>query len=146
MSSLEDPLECPICLDPMRNAVMTNCGHSYCEKCIEEWRSKKNSCPFCGRIITSLTPNFVGRSPVDTAASKTHVVASLLLAPSAVPAHSGPASGSLPIAASSSAMNRTAPVTAPPASCTTSMEPFGNPHYISFKQELHIIVTEKDLV
>ncbi|XP_042878327.1 E3 ubiquitin-protein ligase RNF170-like isoform X1 [Penaeus japonicus] len=55
--------ECPICMDPAKFAVETNCGHMYCSKCIiQNWRTNFTmspmSCPFCRQEVTILLPCF----------------------------------------------------------------------------------------
>ncbi|KAK7066725.1 hypothetical protein SK128_006561 [Halocaridina rubra] len=55
--------ECPICMDPAKFAVETNCGHMYCASCIiQNWRTNFTvspmSCPFCRQEVTLLLPCF----------------------------------------------------------------------------------------
>uniref|UniRef100_A0A8D0DT77 RING-type domain-containing protein n=1 Tax=Salvator merianae TaxID=96440 RepID=A0A8D0DT77_SALMN len=43
---------CPICKEPMRNPVSVNCGHNFCENCIDQYFEKwsevaKMLCPVC---------------------------------------------------------------------------------------------------
>ncbi|XP_045581038.1 E3 ubiquitin-protein ligase RNF170 [Procambarus clarkii] len=55
--------ECPICMDPAKFAVETNCGHMYCASCIiQNWRTNFSTspmpCPFCRQEVTLLLPCF----------------------------------------------------------------------------------------
>jgi len=36
---------CGICCEVLQDAVETNCGHAFCEKCIRNWLVKRNVCP-----------------------------------------------------------------------------------------------------
>uniref|UniRef100_A0A8D0DT74 Uncharacterized protein n=1 Tax=Salvator merianae TaxID=96440 RepID=A0A8D0DT74_SALMN len=58
MASLQpppDPIEdtlCPICKDTMKNPVSVNCGHNFCEDCIDQYfvtwaEAGKKLCPVC---------------------------------------------------------------------------------------------------
>jgi hypothetical protein len=49
-----DTLEnCPICDDTL-NEIKTECGHSFCEKCIQKWMtSNHSSCPYCRTHLTN---------------------------------------------------------------------------------------------
>jgi len=41
--------DCCICLNQItkREKIILNCDHIFCENCIREWLSRKNSCPCC---------------------------------------------------------------------------------------------------
>lgn len=41
---------CPICSENTVE-VRTNCGHSYCKKCIQKWTLFKSGCPYCRQDI-----------------------------------------------------------------------------------------------
>jgi hypothetical protein len=44
--------ECPICMDEINTDVLiTNCGHHFCQKCMDVWLNKNNTCPICRNII-----------------------------------------------------------------------------------------------
>ncbi|KAJ2784206.1 hypothetical protein H4R18_001261 [Coemansia javaensis] len=51
---------CPICLEHMREAFMTACGHSFCYQCISRHLSERHTCPTCLRALESdqVYPNF----------------------------------------------------------------------------------------
>ena len=43
---------CPICLDPVKEAVRTDCGHLFCRMCLTQYMHKASvsgvlSCPVC---------------------------------------------------------------------------------------------------
>lgn len=55
--------DCPICMDPARFAVETNCGHVYCARCIMQyWQTNFSTspmlCPYCRQEIILLLPCF----------------------------------------------------------------------------------------
>ncbi|KAJ3384312.1 coatomer subunit alpha [Entophlyctis sp. JEL0112] len=51
---------CPICLDPVKNAFVTKCRHSFCYECIAAHLSIKKSCPTCYSALADqeIYPNF----------------------------------------------------------------------------------------
>ncbi|KAJ1826986.1 hypothetical protein LPJ56_001904 [Coemansia sp. RSA 2599] len=52
--------ECPICLDTIREAFMTACGHSFCFRCISRHLLGRQTCPVCVQSLESdqIFPNF----------------------------------------------------------------------------------------
>lgn len=62
-----DPMEldkemlCPICMQIIRDAFLTACGHSFCYMCIITHLHNKSDCPCCGNYITTnqIFPNFL---------------------------------------------------------------------------------------
>eukprot|EP00246_Nothoceros_aenigmaticus_P016554 TRINITY_DN7609_c0_g1_i1.p1 TRINITY_DN7609_c0_g1~~TRINITY_DN7609_c0_g1_i1.p1 ORF type:complete len:682 (-),score=135.45 TRINITY_DN7609_c0_g1_i1:325-2370(-) len=52
---------CPICIQTMKDAFLTACGHSFCYMCIITHLSNKSNCPCCGHYLTNkeLFPNFL---------------------------------------------------------------------------------------
>lgn len=51
-----DFVECPICLDEIYNGennqiVQLTCTHIYHYKCISDWKSVRDCCPLCNRLI-----------------------------------------------------------------------------------------------
>lgn len=54
----ENCWQCPICSEVFVNSVILNCGHSFCEECIEEWKGAKSKaktvpCPVCRADLNS---------------------------------------------------------------------------------------------
>ncbi|XP_070565394.1 LOW QUALITY PROTEIN: breast cancer type 1 susceptibility protein homolog [Ptychodera flava] len=51
---MQKNLECPICLDLLKDPVSTRCDHQFCRFCILEVLNKKSSapCPLCKKPIT----------------------------------------------------------------------------------------------
>lgn len=45
---------CHICLCELNKDVLLNCGHLFCEDCIDEWLKKNVTCPICRQNITNL--------------------------------------------------------------------------------------------
>ncbi|KAL8595763.1 hypothetical protein ACOMHN_012182 [Nucella lapillus] len=52
MSVMEEYFQCSICLNVMRGAIVTLCGHRYCDRCIQEWVDRHHTCPCCNRALT----------------------------------------------------------------------------------------------
>ena len=62
-SSVDDLLQCAICLEPFTNPKMLQCGHTFCEECLQSFydanqqtrhaQLRKLSCPTC-REVTSV--------------------------------------------------------------------------------------------
>lgn len=52
---------CPICIQTMKDAFLTACGHSFCYMCIMTHLSNKSNCPSCGLYLSNnqLFPNFL---------------------------------------------------------------------------------------
>ena len=46
--------DCPLCLEPLRAATVTRCGHSFCQQCLHEWTAQKPTCPLCRTAVTDL--------------------------------------------------------------------------------------------
>ncbi|GAB4826528.1 coatomer subunit alpha, variant 2 [Ancistrocladus abbreviatus] len=57
---LDKEFQCPICMQIMKDAFLTACGHSYCYMCIATHLRNKNDCPRCGRFLSNslIFPNF----------------------------------------------------------------------------------------
>jgi SWI/SNF-related matrix-associated actin-dependent regulator of chromatin subfamily A3 len=39
--------DCPVCIDTMRNPVITACAHAFCTDCIEKVIAEQHKCPMC---------------------------------------------------------------------------------------------------
>lgn len=54
VDSVDQNLLCSICAGVLENAIITPCGHSFCEQCLQTWleRPQTNSCPSCRSSIT----------------------------------------------------------------------------------------------
>ncbi|KAL2926855.1 E3 ubiquitin-protein ligase COP1 [Bienertia sinuspersici] len=54
-------LMCPICMQLIKDAFLTACGHSFCFMCITTHLRNKSDCPCCARHLTNnqLYPNFL---------------------------------------------------------------------------------------
>ena len=45
---MESAFLCSICLDPVKNPVITQCGHLYCWSCLYRWlNTQHTTCPVC---------------------------------------------------------------------------------------------------
>ena len=64
-----DPnLICGICAGVLENAVLTPCGHSFCESCLQTWLGRNESsrpCPACRREVCETTVVLALRGIVD---------------------------------------------------------------------------------
>ncbi|KAL5991384.1 coatomer subunit alpha [Asimina triloba] len=58
---LDKDFLCPICMQIIKDAFLTACGHSFCYMCIVTHLHNKNDCPCCGHYLTNhqLFPNFL---------------------------------------------------------------------------------------
>ncbi|EPS73919.1 hypothetical protein M569_00837, partial [Genlisea aurea] len=57
----EKELLCPICMQMIKDAFLTACGHSFCYMCIFTHLQNKSDCPCCSQFLTTaqLFPNFL---------------------------------------------------------------------------------------
>jgi E3 ubiquitin-protein ligase RFWD2 len=58
---LDKELLCPICMQIIKDAFLTACGHSFCYMCIITHLHNKSDCPCCAHYITTnqIFPNFL---------------------------------------------------------------------------------------
>lgn len=61
MVELDRDTLCPICMQTMKDAFLTACGHSFCYMCIFTHLKNKRDCPCCGYYLTSnhIFPNLL---------------------------------------------------------------------------------------
>lgn len=61
ISELDKDMLCPICMQIIKDAFLTACGHSFCYMCIITHLRNKSDCPCCGHYLTNnqLYPNFL---------------------------------------------------------------------------------------
>ena len=52
--SLNDGLNCPICMEVYRNPIETECGHYFCGGCWKSWG--RPSCPLCRGFVSRVRP------------------------------------------------------------------------------------------
>ncbi|KAM6572561.1 E3 ubiquitin-protein ligase COP1 isoform X1 [Cannabis sativa] len=60
-AELDKDFLCPICMQMIKDAFLTACGHSFCYMCIITHLRNKNDCPCCALYLTTkqLFPNFL---------------------------------------------------------------------------------------
>ncbi|PSS24798.1 E3 ubiquitin-protein like [Actinidia chinensis var. chinensis] len=60
-AELDKDFLCPICMQIIKDAFLTSCGHSFCYMCIVTHLQNKSDCPCCGHYLTAnhLFPNFL---------------------------------------------------------------------------------------
>ena len=51
---VEEDLECSICHQPLKEPVLTRCGHRFCKECIEEHFRRYNNYMHCRGHATRL--------------------------------------------------------------------------------------------
>ena len=57
--------ECAICLsNPMEEVAVLDCGHSYCQACIERHSQNSVTCPCCRQEFTTIIPNITLRQTI----------------------------------------------------------------------------------
>ncbi|KAL4362040.1 hypothetical protein GQ457_04G024690 [Hibiscus cannabinus] len=58
---VDKDLLCPICMQIIKDAFLTSCGHSFCYMCIITHLRNKSDCPCCSQFLTNnqLFPNFL---------------------------------------------------------------------------------------
>src|SRR5260221_10172713 len=78
-----DDYECIICNDTLKDCVMTKCGHSFCDVCIQGWIKTNNSCPNCHTPYPypKPNPNYIVRGLVELAAKRAADAAQEALTP-----------------------------------------------------------------
>ncbi|KAG8488380.1 hypothetical protein CXB51_016563 [Gossypium anomalum] len=59
VTELDKDLLCPICMQIIKDAFVTSCGHSFCHTCITTHLQSKSDCPSCSQFLTNnqLFPN-----------------------------------------------------------------------------------------
>ena len=58
--NLED-LVCPICQEILNDPLITDCGHLFCGKCLQQGGSRVKNCPVCRQEYTSMNDQFHAR-------------------------------------------------------------------------------------
>ncbi|GMP73327.1 hypothetical protein CsSME_00031111 [Camellia sinensis var. sinensis] len=60
-AELDKDFLCPICMQIIKDAFLTACGHSFCYMCIVTHLRNKSDCPCCSHYLTTnhLFPNFL---------------------------------------------------------------------------------------
>lgn len=58
---LDKDMLCPICMQIIKDAFLTTCGHSFCYMCIVTHLRNKSDCPCCGHFLrsNSIFPNIL---------------------------------------------------------------------------------------
>ncbi|XWS19349.1 hypothetical protein CRYUN_Cryun31cG0007800 [Craigia yunnanensis] len=60
-ANLDKDMLCPICMQIIKDAFLTACGHSFCYMCIWTHLRNKSDCPCCSHYLTNnhIFPNFL---------------------------------------------------------------------------------------
>ncbi len=64
----DDIFVCNVCLDPVQDPVVTQCGHLYCWPCLFRWlKTSHTTCPVCKARVSkeNVIPIFLGGSDQD---------------------------------------------------------------------------------
>ncbi|KAG9153201.1 hypothetical protein Leryth_025115 [Lithospermum erythrorhizon] len=58
---MDKDMLCPICIQVIKDAFLTACGHSFCYMCIVTHLNNKSDCPCCSNYVTTshIYPNFL---------------------------------------------------------------------------------------
>ncbi|PQQ13834.1 E3 ubiquitin-protein ligase COP1 [Prunus yedoensis var. nudiflora] len=61
LTEVDKDLLCPICMQLVKDAFLTACGHSFCYMCIITHLRNKSDCPCCAQFLSTnqLFPNFL---------------------------------------------------------------------------------------
>ncbi|EXB77009.1 E3 ubiquitin-protein ligase COP1 [Morus notabilis] len=61
MEDADKDILCPICMQIIKDAFLTACGHSFCYVCLVTHLRNKSDCPSCGHYLTTahIFPNFL---------------------------------------------------------------------------------------
>jgi SWI/SNF-related matrix-associated actin-dependent regulator of chromatin subfamily A3 len=57
--SIDSQEDCPVCLDSLRDPVITKCAHVFCSSCIERVIDTQHKCPMCRADLDSLATTTV---------------------------------------------------------------------------------------
>jgi hypothetical protein len=47
-------MNCPICLDNIKDKITIICNHNFCYQCLNEWFENHNTCPICRQELNYL--------------------------------------------------------------------------------------------
>lgn len=61
MEDADKDILCPICMQIIKDAFLTACGHSFCYMCIATHLRNKSNCPCCSHYLSAshMFPNFL---------------------------------------------------------------------------------------
>ena len=67
VAHVDQNLICGICAGVLERPVITPCGHSFCQDCLETWLGRKDShpCPACRTEVDETTPVLALRGIID---------------------------------------------------------------------------------
>jgi SWI/SNF-related matrix-associated actin-dependent regulator of chromatin subfamily A3 len=57
--SIDSQEECPVCMDPLSDPVITKCAHVFCTPCIDRVIEVQHKCPMCRASLDSLATTTV---------------------------------------------------------------------------------------
>ncbi|XP_052202332.1 E3 ubiquitin-protein ligase COP1-like isoform X2 [Diospyros lotus] len=77
---LDKDFLCPICMQIIKDAFLTACGHSFCYMCIVRHLHNKSDCPCCAHYLTTnhLFPNFLLNKGFEVSVKELDSLLSLL--------------------------------------------------------------------
>ena len=89
--SIDSHEDCPICLETLKNPVITNCAHVFCFECIEQVIDTQHKCPMCRAELHDQASTLVKPAAelgeaadldldIDTTSSKVEALLSILRA------------------------------------------------------------------
>ncbi|GMP73326.1 hypothetical protein CsSME_00031111 [Camellia sinensis var. sinensis] len=79
-AELDKDFLCPICMQIIKDAFLTACGHSFCYMCIVTHLRNKSDCPCCSHYLTTnhLFPNFLLNKGCDVSVKELDSLLTLL--------------------------------------------------------------------
>ena len=57
LREFETRLQCPVCMDRLRDCALRPCGHAFCQQCVNELVRPR--CPLCREFIFAKLPIFL---------------------------------------------------------------------------------------
>lgn len=63
---LDTSQDCIVCLDLLKNPLVTKCGHIYCKQCIEECMKQKTECPMCKTKLSKKDMILINKQNTET--------------------------------------------------------------------------------
>ena len=63
--SQEAIFQCSICIEMLLQPMITNCGHSFCNKCLARWTQESSTCPECRNELTHASRSYMAEEIIN---------------------------------------------------------------------------------